>query len=122
MCSHYKVKVLAVRPRGAEDIVEVVQVKQLALSTGDVVLSLSSEENVKVLQDNKDFFLVSTVGNVEPPPRPWDYVPLVMFLGMLLLAATEVQDMIKISFTVAVALIVGGWITAEEAFNAIDWR
>lgn len=64
---------------------------QRPFKAGDVILVLAQEEFMEKFSGSKDFFLLTKVGSMPKPVRPYDYLPLVAFLGMLILVLLDVE-------------------------------
>jgi hypothetical protein len=45
---------------------------------------------------HSDFFLITSVGRVIDPVRPWDYVPVAIFVAMLLWVVIAEVDMVQV--------------------------
>jgi hypothetical protein len=45
---------------------------------------------------HSDFFLITSVGRVIDPVRLWDYVPVGIFIGMLLWVVIAEVDMVQV--------------------------
>lgn len=69
-----------------------------------------------------DFFMITRVGSVQPPRKLYDFVPLVLFVAGLCLAATETVDMLVVAFVLLLVFIAGGWVKASDYAKVIDWR
>lgn len=125
----YNAGLVAVRPRRVEQEpgkLEVVSeenpipfLSTETFSAGDALLVLAAAD-VEFAKD--DFFIISPVGKVQPPVRWWDYVPAILFVAGLILAATDVFSMTRIALTLAVFFILGGWIDSKEIVNIIEWN
>jgi di/tricarboxylate transporter len=97
-------------------------VSEHVLRTGDVVMCVTDSKQVEGLKINRDFLVVSTVGALPTPISPYSIVPVVVFVAMLILVATESIDMCPAALTVAAVFFMGGWITYEEIPRLIDLR
>lgn len=64
---------------------------QRPFKAGDVILVLAQEEFMEKFSGSKDFFLLTKVGSMPEPVRPYDYLPLVAFLGMLIVVLLDVE-------------------------------
>ena len=63
--------------------VEEGHVTESPFQAGDTVLVLAKEDFMEKQGASKDFLLVTKVGSVPKPVETFDYVPLLVFLGML---------------------------------------
>jgi di/tricarboxylate transporter len=68
----------------------------------------------------KDFLLVSKVGQVPVRRRPWDYVPVMLFLAMMGVVVSELASMHQSAMSLAALMVVGGWVSEAEAVQAVD--
>mmetsp|Transcript_16649 Transcript_16649/g.41922 ORF Transcript_16649/g.41922 Transcript_16649/m.41922 type:complete len:687 (+) Transcript_16649:83-2143(+) len=132
--SVYRTCLVAVRPRPSkgsqpEDASEAAGGKPVSTSShprasgtfapGDtamVVAPLGAE------LPKSDFFMITRVGRVQPPRKLYDFVPLVLFVTGLCLAATETVDMLIVAFVLLLVFIAGGWVKASDYAKVIDWR
>lgn len=71
------------------------EVTEISFKAGDVVLVLAKEEFMEKYGASKDFFLLTKVGSVPKPVRYFDYLPLVVFLGMLMWVLFD-ADMVRV--------------------------
>ena len=51
----------------------------------------------------------------------WDYVPLGIFLGMILWCAIADVDMVQAAMAAAAILVMVGWIDSKTAASHVDW-
>lgn len=133
----YSVSIVALRRRGADPgavhQAADASTQDLPLAAGDTVLVNAFQDTLDTLQDDdvaKDFFLVTRVGSIPTPVSWYDYVPVFIFLGMLLCvsvpsfvpgAAFKVE--ISQASMVTVAVLVGGnWVSSKEAINFVDFK
>mmetsp|Transcript_10053 Transcript_10053/g.15124 ORF Transcript_10053/g.15124 Transcript_10053/m.15124 type:complete len:720 (-) Transcript_10053:28-2187(-) len=96
------------------------------LNAGDLVLVLAKDEFAETWKHktgalHKDFFIISSVGKVSDPVRWVDYIPIAIFIGMLVWVVIEEIDMVQAAMAAAVVLIVFGFISAKEAVQYVDW-
>jgi hypothetical protein len=84
----YQLTVLGACHRGQQDSVQAIDLDDAKLRTGDTVLVLANEAQVAALKSEPDFVLALDVHSIRDPVRPWDYVPVAMFLTMLILGAS----------------------------------
>lgn len=68
-----------------------IEVAQRAFKAGDVILVLAEEEFFDKFSSSKDFFLLTKVGSVPKPVRPFDYLPILAFLAMLIVVLLDVE-------------------------------
>lgn len=91
------------------------------LKEGDTLLVLSNETFIQKYRNSHDFYVVCTVGNMLKPVSWWDYGPIVMFLLMIILPATETITMEQSAVTAAALAFVFRWINVETAVEVVDW-
>lgn len=92
------------------------------LQYGDIVLCVTDEKNLETLHRSRDFFVVSTVGELPIPMTLFTFFPVIVFFTMLILAATETLDICPGSMMAASFFFIGGWITAEDIPKMVDLR
>ncbi|CAM9900128.1 unnamed protein product, partial [Sphacelaria rigidula] len=97
-----------------------VEVAERKFKAGDVILVLAQEEFMEKFASTKDFFLLTKVGSVPKPVRPFDYLPLLAFLAMLVVVLLDVE-MVQAAFSAGAILIFGGWIDAKQTVGYVDW-
>jgi di/tricarboxylate transporter len=92
------------------------------LQYGDIVLGVTDRKHIDSLHRNREFFVVSTVGELPIPMTLYSFFPVMVFVTMLILAATETLDICPGSMMVASVFFIGGWIKAKEIPKLIDIR
>jgi di/tricarboxylate transporter len=97
-------------------------VSEHVLHYGDVVLCVTSKKQVDELYRNRDFFVVSTVGNLPLPMTWYSFFPVLVFTTMLILAATETLDICPGALMAASFFFIGGWIKADDIPKLVDIR
>lgn len=147
--STYRACLVAVRPRGGgvsaggplkaadtDDARDVVSVDEVSLSIaihdsvqkpassrafepGDTVMLVVA---IDADLPKSDFLMVTRVGHVPPPVRLYDYIPLVLFIAGLGLAASETVDMLVVAMILLLVFLAGGWVKVSEWDRVIDWR
>lgn len=88
---------MAIPPREEEEG-EVEDVTESPFKAGDTVLVLAKDNFMEKHGSTKDFLLVTKVGSVPKPVRSYDYLPLLVFLAMLvwvLLGADMVRTRLR---------------------------
>lgn len=88
-------------------------------AAGDTVLVLAP---VGVEFSRSHFLLVTRVAELPPTPKLWDYLPLPMFLGGLLLVALGVVPMVQVAVTLCALFVLCGWVEASEVRAVVDWQ
>jgi di/tricarboxylate transporter len=90
------------------------------LRPGDALIVHGQWSSIRALGDRRHFVLSSAVeGDSTRPRRPM--IALACFAGALLLAFSGVQ-LSQALLTGAVAMVLLGVITIDEAYRAVDWR
>lgn len=147
--STYRSCLVAVRPRGGgvstggalktadtDDARDIVSVDEVSLSIaihdsvqkpassrafepGDTVMLVVA---IDAELPKADFLMVTRVGHVPPPVRLYDYIPLVLFIVGLGLAASETVDMLVVAMILLLVFLAGGWVKVSEWDRVIDWR
>eukprot|EP00960_Hanusia_phi_P037983 753231-Hanusia_phi.AAC.1 len=100
-----------------------IEVSESQLHAGDVVLALAPAEFAEKWADTDDFLMITELGAVAAPPTPYDYFPLLVFIGMVVwvVAASSKVDMVQSAMTAAAVLVAGGWIDAKKAAGYVAW-
>jgi len=99
------------------------EVGKSRLRIGDAILLLARDEFVQTYSSKPDFIMVQTVEKKLPAPRLFDYVPLLIFIAMIVTVAipdTNI-DMLQAAMAAAALLVFGGWVDAKTAVNHIEW-
>ena len=74
-----------------------------------------------------DFFVVTRVGEVPKVPKLWDYMSVLVFLGMLIVVAQQYNDdrlwpMGQAALNTLAIMVLGGWVSPQEAITCIDFK
>ena len=114
------------------------------LAIGDTLLVVASASNLSSYQNSKDFYVACSVGGV---PRKitwyaaftallftltsvrcehsfidrWDYMPIINFLIMIILPASDVIPMEQSAMLFASICFICGWVTPVQALEVIDF-
>mmetsp|Transcript_11471 Transcript_11471/g.15798 ORF Transcript_11471/g.15798 Transcript_11471/m.15798 type:complete len:792 (-) Transcript_11471:85-2460(-) len=99
-----------------------ISISNHVLGYGDVVLCVANEKDVDKLAHNRDFFVVSTVGALPKPLTLYSLIPLLVFIVLLILVASEFIEMCPAALTVTAFFFMGGWIKPEEIPVMVDIR
>jgi di/tricarboxylate transporter len=93
------------------------------LSAGDLVMMVVNEVTKKRLETDfsKDFFVISSVGNLPAKVEPWDYGGVALFFIMLVCLIFVPLDGVQICMVTMIVMIFGGWVPPQEAFQAMDF-
>lgn len=110
-------EVMKVKPQ-----LEVPTVSEHILVLGDVILCVTNEKQVVNLSRHKDFFVVSTVGSLPKPLTLYGLFPVLCFVVMLILVASETIDICPAALTLTVFFFIGGWIVPEDIPRMVDLR
>ncbi len=73
---------------------------------GDVVLVFAKKDFDEIWKNTSEFLLISRVGNVPNRVTMWDYVPVFLFLAMLILVVANVMTMIKAAFCLSGIILI----------------
>jgi di/tricarboxylate transporter len=74
------------------------------------------------MRRDSSFMVISTVGEMPHPLTMYSFFPVLVFVVMLVLAATETIDIAIASMIVAAFFLIGGWVKAEEIPTLVDLR
>ena len=102
-------------PRGPDS-------RSMTLSTGDVLLCLTKDKDIKDLLTNKDFYVVSLVGSVPKPLTPYGTIPIIIFTIMIIVVAVGWVNVCPAALTVSAIFFAGGWIKSSEISKLVDVR
>ncbi len=97
-------------------------VSEHVLHAGDVILCVTNSKEVDNLKGSRDFFVVSAVGALPVPLNTWSAIPVVIFVVMLILVATDQIDMCPAALTVTCVFFLGGWIDYNDIAKLVDLR
>ena len=116
-----------VDPESKEDAdlipgIESISISDHVLGYGDLILCVANEKDVDKLSHNRDFFVVSTVGALPKPISFYSLIPLLVFIVLLILVATDCIEMCPAALTVTAFYFMGGWIKPEEIPTLVDIR
>ncbi|MDJ0836082.1 MAG: SLC13 family permease [Acidobacteriota bacterium] len=97
------------------------EIAHIPLKTGDALLLQGSWKRINLFGSDPDFVTLSA--SVQEPRR-WDKSGWAMgaLLLMIVLVVTRVQPVAVASFMAAVAVVLSGAITMEEAYRSVEWR
>jgi di/tricarboxylate transporter len=120
MAEHFRVQLLAVRRRG-KPVVD----RELTLEFGDSLLVRGTWEAIGELQGERRNFVV--VGTPEAMAsevaglRPRAGVAVAALAGMVVLMVTGVVSTVIAALIAAAAMVLGGCLSAREAYRSISW-
>lgn len=119
--STYKLTVLAInRASGAGDI----NLKETHLQAGDTLLVQGTWRNIVSLKNRRRDFVV--MGEPEAmagaPARRKAPLALLIVGGMLVLMVANVVSVVGAAMAAALAMILLGCVTIDEAYEAVDWK
>jgi len=120
----YGVKTVAVRERGSDEVLHApgVDVKALVLKPGDIVLVLAKSDFADQWSGNKGFLLVTSAGSLPKRVHWTDYIPLIVFLVMLVIVAFELVSMIEASIGLALVFMLVQWVDVADLARIVDWN
>jgi di/tricarboxylate transporter len=98
------------------------ETKKMILHVGDVLLCLTKQDHIDELKGNHEFIVVSSVGSVPKPITIRGIIPVVIFLVMIALVASEKINMCPASLCVAAIFFAGKWVKASEIPKLVDVR
>ena len=99
---------------------EIITVSDHVLSPGDLILAVCPDSELDNLHQNRDFYVVSTVGSLPKPLNWFTLIPPILFLAMLILVATEEITIIAAVLVLASVFFIGGWLKPEEISKLVD--
>lgn len=114
----YDCSLIAARRGGQGEIYDHENIK---FEVGDTLLVLGKPDFHTKYAHHSDFFVCVSVGGLPKPVRWLDYIPLIIFVAMFVLASADVVSMERASMTAALLVVLGKWISPKEAIEAVDW-
>ncbi|MGD8426239.1 MAG: SLC13 family permease, partial [Balneolaceae bacterium] len=109
---------LAIRHRGQ---LEQEDLEQMRLSGGDTLLLSMSKDRIREIDQDQSFVIASEVGTGRSHPQK-AYRVLAIILGVIVAAAFNVIPIVVSAIIGVILLILTNCLTAEEAYNAINWK
>ncbi len=119
--STYNLTVLGIRRPGAD---EALDLKTTVLRFGDTLLVQGAWQNIIALRRKRRDFVVMGEPEVMLGARARARAPLALLVlaGMLVLMVTNTFPLATVSLLAALAMILLGALTIDEAYEAIDWK
>jgi di/tricarboxylate transporter len=90
-----------------------------AFQLGDTVMLVAHKD---VVLPPSDFLMVTRVGQMPRAVRRYDYIPLLLFVAGLGIAASDLKDMLDVSIMLMLIFVAGGWVRQSDYASAIDFR
>ena len=119
--SVYELTVLGINRPGAGGKLNV---KRTVLGFGDVLLVQGPWQSILALRKNRRDFVV--MGEPEAmagaPARHKARIALLILAGMLILLVTNAVPTVVACLVAALAAVVSGCLTMDEAYQAVDWK
>lgn len=117
----YKLTVLGIQRPGAT---EKLDLKRTPLRFGDILLVQGPWRNILALRERRRDFVVMGEPEVAmgAPTRRRAPLALLILVTMLVLMAVSVLPVVTVSLLAALAMILTGCLTIDEAYGAVDWK
>lgn len=109
---------LAIRHHGK---IEQDNLEGLRLSGGDTLLLSISKDRVQEIDKDRSFVLASEIGAARQRPAKTPIV-LATMAGVVAAAAFNIVPIVISAIVGVILLILTGCLTAEEAYNAVNWK
>jgi di/tricarboxylate transporter len=93
---------------------------ELQLKVGDVLLLEGSPADLMALYDSRSFVNVA-IPQSRPLNRDKAWIALLAIVTVVVLAALDVMPIVTLAVIGATVVVIGGCLTAEEAYEAIHW-
>jgi di/tricarboxylate transporter len=93
---------------------------ELQLKVGDVLLLEGAPADLMALYDSRSFVNVA-IPQTRPLNRDKAWIALLAIFAVVALAALDVMPIVTLAVIGATAVVIGGCLTAEEAYQAIHW-
>ncbi|MEX2531931.1 MAG: SLC13 family permease [Gemmatimonadota bacterium] len=100
-------------------------IREIALRFGDTLLVQGPWERIRVLErERRDFVVAMTPREMEPALQPLDRAPLAIgvMVGMMLLLTFNVVPAVTAVLLAAVAMVLSGCVTVEDAYRSVNWE
>ncbi|MDW8350842.1 MAG: SLC13 family permease [Anaerolineae bacterium] len=95
----------------------------IPLEFGDAMLVHGSREAISLLQSDSDFLVLRPPSGEDTPVRADRAIAAVVILGIVLLvAALDVVPIAPAMMLGALAMVLSGCLSMDEAYRAIEWR
>ncbi len=119
--STYNLTALGIRRPGAEGVLDL---KTTSLRFGDTLLVQGAWQNIVALRSQRRDFVVMGEPEAMLGARARTRAPLALIVlaGMLLLMVINVFPLATVSLLAALAMVLVGAVTIDEAYEAIDWK
>ena len=98
------------------------KIGDIVLRPGDTLLIETAPRFVDVQRNRQDFFLVSTVAESQPLRHERAWIALLLLIGMIILASTEIMRLLNAALLVAGVMVVTRCCSAHQARNSVEWR
>jgi di/tricarboxylate transporter len=120
--STYSLSVLGVVTSAAPDQVQ--DVKTTRLRFGDILLVQGPWQNILALKHyRRDFIIIGQPEeSIGAPNRDKAIIALLILLGMLVLMITDAVPLVLASSLAALAMVLTGCLTMDDAYQAVDWK
>jgi len=114
----YSASIIGARRKGVElgELLNNTNIK-----AGDTLLILTNSSFADKYRNSHDFYVVCTIGKVLKPIKWHDYIPILFFLVMIILPATDIITTERSTMTLAALSFIFKWINVEKALEVIDW-
>lgn len=109
---------LAIRHHGETERENLQNIK---LNGGDVILLSINKELLGEIDADPSFIVVSEVG-ITSPRKNKTWIVLLVLIGVVLTAALNIFPIVVSSIIGVIILILTHSLTAEEAFNSVNWK
>ena len=115
---HYNATVLAIHRRG-QLLRE--KLRDVTLSVGDILLILTSREEVRSLRDNAQVVVINEreEGSALRRRAP---LALAIMIAVIVVSAAELMPIVISALIGSVAMVLTRCLSREDAYSAIDWR
>ncbi|MEE2525043.1 SLC13 family permease [Hyphobacterium sp. HN65] len=94
---------------------------EIRIEAGDVLLLFGKADALRRLRNDRDLLLMAWATTDLPDPRRANFA-LIIFAGVVVLAATNLMPIVHASILGAVGMIAAGCLNSRQAARAIDMR
>ncbi|WP_439489428.1 SLC13 family permease [Algoriphagus sp.] len=113
-------QVLVIGIRHRSDMLDSL-LSRTALRAGDILLLRATEDSIQSIENSEDLLLLSETKQ-QPIKKLRSILTLVVLALVIGLASFEVFPIVVTAVAGAIALIMLGSLTTEQAYKAIDWK
>ncbi len=101
--------------RNMQHVHSAVEAMERPWEVGDVVLLFAKQDFDETWKNSSEFLLISRIGNVPQRVTLWDFVPVFLFLMLLLIVSCRWMTMVKAAFFISGLLLIFKFVVSGYA-------